>query len=154
MSPQRFLSSRRPLTLRWPGTERRALPGDPLAKVCGKLLMLRGAHRATAGAACLVGMLILFRVYLSVRRGTRALPHHASCLRKFMSALLVLALAGWWVYWYSDLPYRLQGFSPTFYTVRATLWPTTCIGVSFGLSVLVAALILVSLSPRVPRESN
>jgi len=56
-------------------------------------------------------------------------------------------IAAWWGYWYSDIPLRLQGFPPTFYTVRATLWPTAFVWVSAGMSMLTAAVLFAVLLP-------
>ena len=132
----------------------RALSGDPMSKICGQLRILRYAHFAAAGIATLVGTAIAWPVLSGLRRGSRGWPRKRASLRLTIVALLGAVLAVWWGYWYSDIPLRLQGFPPTFYTVRATLWPTAFIWVCLGLSALVAALSLWLIFPKRKPEAS
>ena len=130
----------------------RALPGDPMQKICAQLSLLHYAHLGGAGIAALAGIAIAWPVFAGLRRGTRG-RRNGSVLRPVLAAVFGAAIVAWWVYWYSDIPLRLQGFPPTFYTVRATLWPTAWIWVSIGLSTLVAALAVSVLFPKKDREA-
>ncbi|MEP9390415.1 serine hydrolase domain-containing protein [Mesorhizobium sp. KR9-304] len=131
-----------------------ALPGNPMRNVCGQLRTLRNAHWFAGGIAALIGLLISGRVVVDLRRRKRDGPRQSSALRRVFALLLLALLMGWWVYWYSDIPLRLQGFPPTFYTVRATLWPTAFVWVSLGLSALIAGVCLAVLSPRKPGQTR
>lgn len=129
----------------------RALTGDPMRKVCGQLAMLRNVHLLVAGVTALIGAFIGLRVILGLRAGTRASLRQRPVFHWFGVGVLALLIPAWWGYWYSDIPLRLQGFPPTFYTVRATLWPTAFVWVSLGLSLMLASLILLLLCPRTDR---
>jgi CubicO group peptidase (beta-lactamase class C family) len=132
----------------------RALPGDPMQKVCGQLAILRNAHLGVAGATALVGAFIAWRVLTGLRSGARSLLRRRSVLRWSGAGLLAAFVLAWWGFWYSDIPFRLQGFPPTFYTVRATLWPTAFAWVSLGISILAASLVLFLICPRLDRSSS
>jgi len=128
-----------------------AAPGSPLRRICGQLFVLKAAHWAVGGVAALAGGIVAWRVLRGLRRGTRARTARLALPRVLACGALVLAISAWWVFWYSDLYLRMQGFPPTFYTVRATLWPTAFVWVSSGVSALLAALMLPILFPRASR---
>ncbi len=125
----------------------RVLSGNPLERVCGQLAMLRNAHFGVAALAGAVALLIGWRVVAGLRGGRRRALRGMSKLRWLVLALLAASVALWWGYWYSDIPFRLKGFPPTFYTVRATLWPTAFVWVSLGVSSLAGALIALLVCP-------
>ncbi|MCY1125743.1 serine hydrolase [Frigidibacter sp. RF13] len=131
-----------------------ALTGHPLRRVCGQLAMLRYAHWAAGALMALAGLVIAWFVTTAIRRGTRFHPPKTSALRWTAVGILSASLVAWWVYWYSDIPLRLQGFPPTFYTVRATPWPTAFVAISLGFSLLIAALAFWLLYPRLPRRNS
>jgi CubicO group peptidase (beta-lactamase class C family) len=126
----------------------RAMAGDPMRKVCGQLYTIRNAHWAAAGVAGLAGLAIAWIPVRDLRRGTRTMSLKLSSARWLLATLLVATLVAWWVFWFSDIPLRTQGFPPTFYTVRATLWPTAIVWVSWGVSVLIAAVLLNVVTPK------
>jgi len=128
-----------------------AAPGDPLNRGCGQLFMLRTAQWAVGGVAALGGVLIAWRVSRGRYRGIRAPAPKLTMPRMLAFAALAVSILGWWVFWYSDLYLRTKGFPPTFYTVRATLWPTAFVGVSYGVSLLLAALMLPLAFPKISR---
>ncbi|MDU8912962.1 serine hydrolase domain-containing protein [Aestuariicoccus sp. MJ-SS9] len=129
----------------------RALPDDPLQDVCSQLGLLHKAHLALGLMLTMVGVAVVGPVLLGWRRGRRAPPRKYSVWRRTAAILPILMVAAWWAYWYSDIPLRLQGFPPTFYTVRATLWPTAFVWVSLGATVLGMSLVLVAILPTTPR---
>ena len=125
----------------------RALQDDPLEGVCSQLGLLRGAHVAAGLLLSVTGAAVIGAVLLGWRRGRRAPSRSYSVWRKTAAVLPILVVTAWWSYWYSDIPLRLQGFPPTFYTVRATLWPTAFIWVSLGATVLGLSLLLLAILP-------
>ncbi len=124
----------------------RAMPTHPMETICSQLYMLRNAHWSVAGILALTGFLMGWRVLLGIHRKSRHIS--LTVIRTATAAALGLAVVFWWYFWYSDIPLRLQGFPPTFYTVRATLWPTAFIWVSCGVSVFLIALSGLVLVPR------
>ena len=127
----------------------RALQDDPLRSVCSQLGLLHNAHVAAGVLLTMAGAAIAGFVLLGWRKGRRAAPPRYPVWRRTASILSVLAVAAWWAYWYSDIPLRLQGFPPTFYTVRATLWPTAFVWVSIGVSTLALGPMLLALLPKI-----
>ncbi|RYH07585.1 serine hydrolase [Tropicimonas sp. IMCC6043] len=125
----------------------RALTDDPLQGVCSQLGLLHKAHLAAGLFLTVVGAAIVGNVLSGWRRGRRARPRRYSAWRRAAAILPTLIIAAWWAYWFSDIPLRLQGFPPTFYTVRATLWPTAFVWVSLGLTVLGLSLVLLAMLP-------
>ena len=128
----------------------RTLQDDPLQSVCSQLGLLHKAHVAAGLLLTVAGAAIAGSVLIGWRRGRRAAPPRFSVWRRSASILPALAVAAWWTYWYSDIPLRLQGFPPTFYTVRATLWPTAFFWVSVGVTALGMALVILFMLPRNP----
>lgn len=126
-----------------------AMPGNPLKGVCRQLLTLRAAHWAAGGIGALIGATMLWVVFRGVRGGVRA--QSGSLARRVSAGAAIVITLLWWGYWYSDIPLQLQGFPPTFYTVRATLWPTAFVVVSLGLTALIGCLAIFVLYPRVRR---
>ncbi len=126
-----------------------AIQGNPLNRVCSQLFVLRAAHWAVGGLGALIGATILLVVFRGARVGERA--HSRSLLRRVSAGAAIVTTLLWWAYWYSDIPLQLQGFPPTFYTVRATPWPTAFVVVSLGLTALLGGLALFFLYPRVRR---
>jgi CubicO group peptidase (beta-lactamase class C family) len=127
----------------------RALPDDPLRGVCSQLGLLHKAHLAAGLLLAVAGAAIAGRVLPAWRNGRRAFPAKYSVWRATAAILPALLVGGWWAYWYSDIPLRLQGFPPTFYTVRATLWPTAFIWVNLGVSALGVALMCLAMLPPI-----
>lgn len=125
----------------------RALQDDPLQGICLQLGLLHNAHLAVGVLLTAAGAAIAGIVMLGWRRGRRAPPRRYSPWRRTTVILPLLIVGAWWTFWYSDIPLRLQGFPPTFYTVRATLWPTAFVWVSFGVTVLGLSLVLVAMLP-------
>lgn len=133
----------------------RAVPGDPLRGVCSQLGLLHKAHLAASLLLAAAGAAIAASVLRGWRHGRRALPARYSVWRKAAAILPALVVASWWAYWYSDIPLRLQGFPPTFYTVRATLWPTGFLWVCFGVTALGLSLMLLALlQPTIPAPKS
>ena len=125
-----------------------ALHEDPLEGVCSQLGLIHKAHLAAGLLLTLAGVAIAEPVLVGWRRGHRAAPQGYSVWRRTAAILPALLIAVWWSYWYSDIPLRLQGFPPTFYTVRATLWPTAFVWVSVGASALGLALMCLVILPK------
>lgn len=132
----------------------KALAGDPMRKVCGQLTTLRNAHWAAAAVLALLGETIAWRVAIGLRRGIRAKAARLSLPRRLTAISLAMIVVAWWAYWYTDIPLRLSGFPPTFYTVRATLWPTAFVWVSSGLSILITACIFLVIAPTVRKRTR
>ncbi|RYH06767.1 serine hydrolase [Tropicimonas sp. IMCC6043] len=132
----------------------RALHDDPLQGVCSQLGLLHKAHLAAGLVLTVAGAAVAGPVILGWRRGRRAPPRRYSLRRRTAAILPILIVAAWWAYWYSDIPLRLQGFPPTFYTVRATLWPTAFVWVSLGVTVLGLSLVLTAIMPTIPPPSK
>jgi hypothetical protein len=127
-----------------------AVSGDPLASLCGQLFMLRNAHVGVAGFLTVVALAMAASPFRALVRGTRTFVWPPSRGRAVALGLLVLVGALWWGFWYSDIPLRLLGYPPTFYTVRFDPWPTALIWVSYGVSLLLAVLMLRVLAPKAP----
>ncbi|PWJ20803.1 serine hydrolase domain-containing protein [Jannaschia seohaensis] len=126
----------------------RTLQDDPLGRVCVQLARLHKAHLGAALVLATAGASIFGAVLAGWRRDRRSVPSRYSVWRRTAAILPILVVAVWWAYWYSDIPLRLQGFPPTFYTVRATLWPTAFVWISIGVSTLGLALACLILLPR------
>jgi CubicO group peptidase (beta-lactamase class C family) len=125
-----------------------AVDGDPLRAICGQLYALRNAHFAAALALALAAAALATVTLRAVRRGWRRWawppgPRRAAAL----GALAVLALF-WWGFWYTDLPLRLAGYPAGFHAVRFDPWPTALVWVSWGVTLLLAALAARLLAPR------
>jgi hypothetical protein len=125
----------------------RALPDDPLQRVCSQLGLLHKAHLAAGLMLTMAGVTIAGAVLLGWKRGRRESSRSYSIWRATAAILPIFIVAVWWAYWYSDIPLRLQGFPPTFYTVRATLWPTAFVWVSGGVTVLGLSLAFLAMLP-------
>ncbi|MBF9031000.1 serine hydrolase [Rhodobacterales bacterium HKCCE3408] len=120
----------------------RLLQGNPLSTTCSQLFMIRNAHWGIAAFLVATGLWVGTRPVVECLKGTRALVTSVRSWRGLAVLFLSLFLIAWWGFWYTDIPLRLLSYPPTFYTVRFDPWPTAFVWISWGITVLVIALML------------
>ncbi len=118
------------------------LEGNPLNTICGQLHMIRNAHWGLAAILVAVSAWIGTQPTLDWSKGMRSPVKSLRSRRGLAAVFLIVVLIAWWSFWYTDIPLRLLGYPPTFYTVRFDPWPTVFIWVSWAFTFLVLALML------------
>ncbi|MHC4925600.1 MAG: serine hydrolase domain-containing protein, partial [Planctomycetota bacterium] len=129
-----------------------ALGGDPLAGLCTQLHMFRNVQLGLAAALAAAALIFGAVLFSRVRDGRRRLSRWPSLWQGVRASLLLLALAAWWVFWYTDTFLTALGYAKTFVTVRLTPWPTAFIWVSWGVTMLAVAAVAVTLTESRPQE--
>ncbi len=120
----------------------RLLQGDPLRTICGQLYLIRNAHWGLAAFLFAVGAWVGVRPALDWAKGIREHINRDRPWRGLAAAVLLFLVVAWWGFWYTDIPFGLLGYPPTFYTVRFDPWPTAFVWVSWAFTFLAIAILL------------
>jgi hypothetical protein len=128
------------------------LEGDPLSTICGRLHLIRNAHWGLAAVLVAIGVWVGAEPVMGWIRRARAPIKSLRSWRGLVALLLSFVLIAWWGFWYTDLPPRLLGYPPTFYTVRFDPWPTAFVWVSWAVTFVIIAIMLRVVVPQCRTE--
>ncbi len=126
------------------------LPEDPLRGLCAQMYLFRDVQLGLARILVALSLIYGAIVISGLRRGRRSFDPSLSAWRRLRLAGLLVLVASWWLFWYTDWPLRLAGYPPTFVTVRFDPWPTAFIWVSGAVTLLLLVLAAATFAPACP----
>ena len=127
--------------------------GHPLAGGCGELQMIRNVQLIVGGVLALCALAYAVWVGADVRAGRRRWGWAYSPGKVVRIAFAAVMIVLWWLLWHTDIlltqiqhRYPCCGYAVT---VRAVVpWPTAFVCVSWGVTLLLLAVIAGTFAPK------